>query len=231
MDRTQIQTWYDKQCRLKNDKVVVKLHRSDGSLLDSVNIPTVMWPLAGPYEVFGCNNCQEISDPEVVRIINEQAYRIGHCYQNATNVTEALCKAGYNAKFYAGWMFIGSNQHPLHHAWTVLDGVHIIDLAEDLTLQDANAENFKKGKTDAERRALHVSFTKWSLQFPHSERCIPFGIPAARVLYVGCPDTRERAINEFNSLMHLYPEHPCCKKTRINGMTEMQAMLAEEGIT
>ena len=221
--------WWLDHLRFRPGKVVAKLY-DEGKFLEAIHIPSVMWPLTGPPEVFHWNNCQEISDAKVAEIVNTIPYVIGHCYTNAEKVTAALCAAGYDAKFYSGWMFISGAEPPLHHAWTVLNGTHIIDLADDVALQHHNRDAFAKANGLDEARALMVSFSKWARRFPHSERCMPFGVPSPTLLYVGCETNRRAAIFSFNCLMDQFPKHPCCKPTAESGRTITQELMAKEGV-
>lgn len=222
--------WWSLQVRQKPDKVVVKIHNYDNSYLDSINIPTVMWPLNGKYELFHRDNCQLITDETVKQLTDGVDYSIGHCYYNAQLVTQALTDAGYDAKQYVGWMFISGNQYPIHHSWTVLDGVHVIDLADDMALKNGNWEKLTSGKTEKDARELLVDFTKWAMQYPHSQRCMPFGIPAPQLFYVGCECSRNEGIQIYNTLTDVYPNHPCRKNVRPSGMTDMQERLLKAGL-
>lgn len=229
--KEQVDAWHTHHLRLKPLKAVVKLWNRDDSFLGSVNIPSVMWPLSGPYEVFNFNNCELIENIAVKEIVNRMEYHIGHCYSNAEAVTDALLKAGFNAKMYVGWLFLGCNQHPIHHAWTVLDKRHVIDLADDLALQSFNKETFDKAETETERRQMLLSFTKWARQMPHTDRCTPFGIPAPSLLYIGSECDRKTGIDIYNNLIAVYPNHPCAERVQASGMTRMQELFREEGIT
>lgn len=225
-----IPLWHQEVTRTKADKAVVKLYK-DKKFLDSINIPSVMWPLNGAYELFHYNNCELITDENVCEIVDALPYQIGHCYTNTENVVNALSAAGYSVKSYCGWLFIGPGTHPIHHCWAVLDGKHVIDLADDNTLLMANQEQFERAVSEEERAALHVEFTKWSLAYKHSERCMPFGMPSPRFLYIGCECDRVTGINIYNRLCREYPNHPCNEKVRYaNGMTGLQARLAQEGV-
>ena len=216
--------WWLDHLRQRPGKVVAKLYE-DGKFLEAVNIPSVMWPLSGPPEVFHWNNCTEIEDGTVAEIVDVIPYAIGQCYDNAEKVTAALCVAGYDAKYYSGWMFVSGSETPLHHAWTVLDGIHVIDLADDIALQHHNAANFKQAKNLDEARALMVGFSKWAQNFPHSKRCMPFGVPSPTVLYVGAPSNRPAALNAAKSLFTAYPNHPSRRPTTQSGRTVLQDMM------
>ncbi len=228
--KEKVDLWHNHYLRLKSDKAVVKLHYNDGSFMEAINTPSVMWPLNGHYQVFHYNNCELIENEVVKDIVNQMKYRIGHCYSNAEAVTKALFDAGFHAKMYVGWLFLGNKQYPIHHAWTVLDGIHVIDLADDFALQSYNKENFAIVKTEEERRLLLLSFTKWARELPHTKRCMPFGVPSPILLYIGSECNRETGIQIYNNLMTVYPNHPCSEKVQKSGMTRMQEMFAKEGI-
>lgn len=222
--------WCAQRLRCKPDKAVVRLYNDDGTFLGVVNTPTVLWPLNAPYEVFSANNCHLIENADVTEIVDAIPYRIGHCYQNAENVTNALQAAGYNATQYVGWMFVGE-QYPIHHSWTVLDGNHVIDLADEFAVLHANHEQFDENAGIEKARELMVEFHKWIRQFPNSKRTMPFGVPAGNLLYIGCPCSREEGIAIYNKLTRNNPNHPCNERL-VDGQnqTKMQMMLQEAGL-
>ena len=222
--------WYKQRLRCKPAKAVVRLYNDDGTFLGVVNTPTVLWPLSGRYEVFTAENCALIENDAVAEIVDAIPYRIGHCYGNAENVTKALQAAGYAATQYVGWMFVGE-QYPIHHSWTVLEGKHIIDLADEFAVLHANHEQFDTATGMDTTRELMVEFHKWIRQFPNSKRIMPFGIPAGNLLYIGCPCSREEGINIYNQLIDCYSQHPCNERlVKGTNMTQMQMMLREAGL-
>lgn len=224
-----IDAWWCHKLRCKPAKAVVKLYRSGTEFLDAINIPSVTWPLNGSYEVFHFNNCELIEDAKIAEIVDAIPYHYGHCYSNAEAVTKDLCDAGYEAKTYVGWLFLARNLYPIHHAWTVVNGIHVIDLADDFALQAYNEEQFE-ADSDNERRLRRLGFIKWAQQFPHSERCTPFGTPAPDLLYIGCECSREDGVQIYNNLIYTYPNHPCAEKVQEDGMTKMQQLMAQEGL-
>ena len=231
--------WYTQRLRCKPDKAVVRLFGDDGTFLGVVNTPTVLWPLNASYEVFNANNCELIDDPAVVEIVDAIPYRIGHCYQNAENVTRALQAAGYDATQYVGWLFVGE-QYPIHHSWTVLNssqswtvlnGNHVIDLADEFAVLHANHEQFDENASMDKARELMVEFHKWIRQFPNSKRIMTFGVPAGNLLYIGCPCSREEGIEIYNQLTRNNPNHPCNERlVKGQNRTKMQMMLQEAGL-
>lgn len=200
--------WWLRQLRQKPEKLVVKLY-DDDEFIDAVNIPSVMWPLNGKPEMFHHNCCEPIEDAAVTDLVNSIPYCVGECYSNAGAVTDALCAAGYQAKTYVGWLFVSGTEYPLHHAWTVLDGIHVIDLEDDFALIAYSYNKFVTEETEYEADLLIDEFQEWAqTNLKHSERCQPFGVPAAQLLYVGAENTPLGGICEFQNLVAKYPDHP-----------------------
>lgn len=221
--------WYDTALRCKPGKAVVRLSNDDGSYIASVNIPTVLWPLNAPYEVFHYGNCKPLEDAKVAQLVDAIPYRIGHCYSNAEAVTKALREHGYAARQYVGWLFVGKNQYPLHHSWTVLDGNNVLDLSDDYAILQINADKFN-GLTIEETRVLMVAFRKWISQYPNSQRCMPFGTPSPGLLYIGCECGRQEGIDIYNNLVYRFPDHPCRERVNGNNKTKLQEMLEDAGL-
>ena len=66
--------WYETQVRLKPDKVVVKLRDDDGQFMQSIIIPTIMYPLNGPYQIFHAGNTVRTEDPDMLAAIDTVKY-------------------------------------------------------------------------------------------------------------------------------------------------------------
>ncbi len=231
-----ISHWCQKQMRMKPEKVVVKIHsEEDDSLIESINIPSVRWPLNGQYELFYTGNCAEPPSDrrEVIEsIFNQQPYLRGHCYYNAEKLTERLVAAGFNARTYVGWLFCNEHEHPIHHAWTVLNDNTVLDLSDDFTLMcyGPNQEAFLSAKTMEERRLIYVSFAKWTNTLKNSQRCCPIGLPFRDLLYVGCPCSREEGIRIYNKLIDTFPQHPCAERVNQNNLSPTQELLKAAGL-
>lgn len=225
-----MEVWFEPYLRVKPDKVVVKLYDKPGVFKAAVNIPSVMWPLNGPYELYHANNTEFITDKSVLDIIDAQPYKIGHCYSNAGNVTQALVKAGYDAKTYVGWLFCSIREWPIHHTWTVLDGKYVIDLADEFALASYNHDKFEAAKSEEERRELYVDFHLWASQYPHSQRTAA-GRTSPNLLYVGCECSPEVGKMMYKSLVAMYPNHPCCERVGADDLTPMQRQLKARGIS
>lgn len=72
-------SWYDHQTRVKPNQIVVKRYNGD-RFLGSCIVPSVMYPLDGDYEMFNFRNTEQITDPKLLDIIDQQEYCIGRCY-------------------------------------------------------------------------------------------------------------------------------------------------------
>lgn len=131
----ELNPWWKTQAEFREKKAVVKLYREDKSFLTAVHIPSVYWPLSGPYEVFSYENTCCIEDElKLVELFDSLEYKIGHCYHNTEQVAAAFRQAGKTIKTYCGWAFINDTV-PIHHCWAVLtdecNHKAVLDLACD----------------------------------------------------------------------------------------------------
>ena len=220
--------WYERCLTCKPEKAVVKLWDEAGAFLKAVHIPTNMYPLNGPYEVFHTGNTQRLRE-ELYPVIDAVRYRIGFCYSNTTAIVEALTKAGVRAVSYAGWMFVGSGQLPIHHCWAVVDGNCVVDLADDFAMQRAACPDIVEAHGDELRNKI-LEFQTAAQQWPNSVRCYPLGIPSPGALYIGSPCDPQEGIHIWNLLVDRYPNHECMRNCDAGGMNRMQRLLVEHGI-
>src|SRR5699024_7279124 len=109
-----------------NDKVhVVGLGTKD------IVIPSHQYPLNDKLKVFTRDNTEPCKDEQIKVIFDSVKYEIGKCYGNTRRLLDALeaneiPKSRY--KSYVGWLFIGDTM-PVHHAYTVIDGKHLLDFS------------------------------------------------------------------------------------------------------
>lgn len=224
--------WYEESLRLKPDKAIVKLRNADGSFMKSIAIPSAAYPLNGKYTVFHCENTEPVTDEQVLALIDEAAFRNGHCYSNTAGVVSKLQAAGYDASAYVGWLFTSESQFPAHHCWCVLDGRHVIDLSDDFTLMfsGSNGDRLRTAKGLEDARRLMVSFALWSKQFPNHERCAPVGSPSPILLYVGCKCDPEDGKEIYRELMKKFPYHECRRDLNSDHINPTQKMMQTAGL-
>jgi hypothetical protein len=220
--------WYETQARLKPDKVVVKLRDNDGRFMQSIIIPTVMYPLNGPYQVFHAGNTVRTEDPDMLAVIDTVRYQIGHCYTNTKHVVDALRKAGFDAVSYAGWLFVGE-QTPIHHCWAVVNGKVIVDLCDDYPMQKVVCPNIDQLHGDEVKQAA-ADFIRGSRHWPNSVRCCPIGQPTPWFYYVGCPCEPNAAAQIWMKLIKDYPNHECRRDQFPESRSETQQYLHEQGL-
>ena len=225
------EVWTDKYLKLKEDKAVVKLYRPDDTFIKSIIIPTVQYPLNGEYKAFHSGNASVVEDARVIDIFNKQEYNIGRCYTNTASLVNDLKAAGYNAKSYAGWLFIGENQLPVHHCWAVLDDHIVLDLADDFTvLYKLNGDMFEEVKSMEKYQELVADFVKESKKQPHAVRCAPLGVPSEFLLYIGCECEPDKAAQIYRNLIKEFPKHECQRNCDVSGMNRIQRKLASLGL-
>lgn len=224
--------WHEQYATIKPDKVVVKKRDKTGTFDKSIIIPTTMYPLNGKYEVFTYLNTSLLS-PDLYSAIDSVEYRIGKCYTNAGAVTEALKKAGAAAISYAGWLFLGESEFPIHHEWTVVDGNIVVDLADDnwlLYTNERTRELIDSKVPIEEMREYLAEFHTQVKDLPNSARCAPVGIPTPMMFYVGCPCEPEDARNIYRDLMKKFPGHECERNVDASGMNTTQKLFWEKGL-
>lgn len=222
--------WYDTALRCKTDKVVIKLRNEDGCFLEAANIPSVSYPLNGPYKVFSYRNTKVVSDPQITRIVDLQEYRIGCCYSNTRNLVSALKAAGYNAKAYVGWVFFG-NSLPTHHCWAVVDEIHLLDLADDqvTVLQEENCRILATAKDKEERRAMWADLIATAITtLPNSVRCAPLGVPNPDWLYVGSECDPEEGKAIYRNYAREHPEYEARYQRTEENMTALQGNISKQ---
>lgn len=220
--------WYETQARLKSDKVVVKLRDDDGQFMQSIIIPTVMYPLNGPYQVFHAGNTVRTEDPDMLAAIDTVKYKIGQCYTNTKHVVDALRKAGFDAVSYAGWLFTEEST-PIHHCWAVVNGNIVVDLGDDLAMLLVVQPNLDQMHREECDRAI-ADFVRGSRHWPNSARCYPVGQPVPWFYYVGCPCEPEPATQIWAKLIQAFPNHECRRDFYPNRRSALQQKLHEQGL-
>ena len=227
-----IAPWYQDKIRYTREKVVVKILNQDGSFRTKINVPTAYYPLEGPYEVFQTDNTQAVEDTRVLDIFDSVKYRVGQCYSNTLELTAKLCEDGYNARSYAGWLFTGETEIPIHHAWTVLNGNQVLDLADDwlIMLSGSNGETIRQARNQEELREMLVSFQLAAKEYPNRIRCQIVGKPAPMLLYVGCPCDPVDAARIYRNLMRQYPNHECERNCDAAGWNPTQKLMHQHGL-
>lgn len=219
--------WYETQARYKPDKVVVKIRDDDGRFQQAVIIPTIKYPLNGPYQVFHAGNTCPAKE-EMFEAIDKVEYKIGQCYTNTKCVVNELRKAGYDAVSYAGWFFVGEGI-PIHHCWTVVEGNILIDLADDYAMQKAVFPGIEEFDKTAAIKAT-ADFIRQTKEWRNSDRCYPVGCPHPVLYYVGCPCEPEEAVRIWWNLIRTFPNHECRTDYAPNNRSETQQYLYEQGL-
>ena len=195
-----------------------------------VNIPSSMYPLVGEVEIFSMYNTDILDDVKIEKIFNTIPYQIGRCYSNANNLYNALLDNDIDGAYcYEGWLFIGQNELPIHHAFVVIkqgEKKYLLDYAADMKADEVDRlqEEYEKLPED-ELRKVMLREIREKEKLPHSKRAT-FGKVDGMYLYVACKCNPDNARINFQNLMQMYPEHPSYvgvdKKTGASKLQEMQ---------
>ena len=220
--------WIDNQARYKPGQVVVKLRDDDGRFIKSIFVPSVMYPLNGPYEIFNCENTVKASE-DMLAAVDRVEYKIGHCYSNTKAVVAELRKAGFDAVAYAGWLFVDRDETPIHHCWCVVNGNIVVDLCDDFAMQLTVQPNVRELSGEPLKEAF-ADFVAEAKTWPHSVRCYPIGTPWVTWVYVGSPCEPEEAVSIWRKLKKDFPNHECDRSVGGSSMTATQTYLAQKGL-
>lgn len=218
--------WYDdnKTVIQKEDRVVIKLREDDNTFIKSIIIPTEYYPLNDKYQMFTWKNTQEVTDKKILDVFDKVSYEIGRCYRNSAVLLERLKEAGYDAKSYCGWLFVGQGETPIHHCWIMIDN-SIIDLSDEFTMYALQCRESFGSEKDA--REAFIGFHMENRKRKNSERCCPVGVPAPNMLYVGCECNPENGRTLYRELMKRFPEHECEANCNAKGENITQIALRE----
>lgn len=235
----ELNPWWKTQAEFREKKAVVKLYREDKSFLTAVHIPSVYWPLSGPYEVFSYENTYCIEDePKLVELFDSLEYKIGHCYHNTEQVAAAFRQAGQTIKTYCGWAFINDTV-PIHHCWAVLtdecNHKAVLDLACD---NHKMREWFwKKEQEDPgwlDQGDPKDNIVEWMIyarnNLSHSQRCYPCGVIPPYNLYIGAECEPKQGIKMYQKLLRENPGHLCERNCNADGYNRTQWALKQKGL-
>lgn len=223
--------WYRECLTEKQDRAVIKLRCKDGTFWKSIIVPTDKYPLTGDYKVYHCDNTKEVTDTKVLEIFDRHKFKAGHCYHNTEILSDDLRQEGYDAETYAGWLFVADTELPVHHCWTVLDGIHVLDPADFFTamFSSSNIGNFKETQGYSDTLDIMGSFIQAAKEELNHLVCAPVGITSDILLYVGAKCKPMQARTVYQNLLRRYPDHEC-DRTNSRGINMTQEIMLHRGI-
>lgn len=184
-----------------------------------------MFPIADTsnIKVFSSDNTSSFNNDELNRIIDNNEFDVGHCYTNSEKIRLVADHLGLNAEYYTGWLFVSDSAPPIHHAWTVIDGSHVIDMAySERAMRFAKKVN---GFPDwRERFAAETVRRRATIR--RSKDCI-MGKVLDGMHYVGSIDEMNAAKKRFRDAMAKYPDHVSYRRkgTEPTGASPIQEMV------
>ena len=221
----------NKNVRFKENKIVVKIRDYfDGSLQDSISIPSDYYPLfSNDMKVFTCDNTSEFTDNSILEKIDNVKYEIGRCYGNSEKIYD-LIKDDCNVEAYEGWLFVDISQYPVHHSWLVIDDIYVIDLSDEYTCWDKYCESNNIDRNTYDTASLIIELRKHIKGMKNSVKCYPMGKCHPMLLYVGSKCEPAKARNHYQNLMAKYPNHKVQRNCDSSGMNSTQKLLQENGL-
>lgn len=184
-----------------------------------------MFPIAdtSSIRVFSSDNTSAFINDELNRIIDNNEFDVGHCYTNSEKIRLVAGHLNLSVEYYAGWLFVSDSAPPIHHAWTVIDGVHVIDMAySERAMKFAKKIN---GFPDwRERFAAETVRRRATIR--KSKDCI-MGKVLEGMLYIGSKDEMNAAKKRFKDTMKKYPNHISYGRKGMNstGASPIQEMV------
>lgn len=129
----------------------------------------------------------------------------GLCYRNARAVVDVAKALDLDVQFYSGWLFIGANSLPVHHAWALIGEEHVVDIVicpgELMLLNQVDSTNPNWRKEIASKLKNYRD--------THNKvRDRVFGKVPEGLVYIGSEDTPDNALNTFAQLSKDFPNHP-----------------------
>jgi hypothetical protein len=121
---------------------------------------------------------------------------------------------------FVGWILI--NGIPIHHAWLVYKGIHVLD--PSVSKIDEIIRQTKYDSIQEERKAI-VDLHRAYDANPNAEYQT-FGQVAPFVLYIGTACTPNKGRQIFNDTIKLFPNHPSYHRPGMNpnGISTVQQM-------
>ena len=178
-------------------------------------VPSKMFPLSSKkkYKMFHVLNTVELENEQLAYYLNQaitQHYdegvgRSGRCYTNAYVVQQAAEELELNVTYYSGWLFVGPNSLPVHHAWAIVGEDSLVDIAispgEFDIMQEADFSKPEFRKDIASKLKDYASTHK-------DVKYRIYGKVPEGLVYIGSEDTAENARNIFEGLGKEFPNHP-----------------------
>jgi len=161
-------------------------------------------------EYFDNEKCKKkLKLAKLINAIDKETFETGRCYTNTAKIVDIGKSVDVDIKFYAGWIFLKTFK-AIHHAFGVVKtkfGAMVVDAGisnKELEMYASFDDDFYKQDN---WRAVIAKETLKLKKLKNSENMV-LGIPPKGVLYVGCEDNKENAVNTFINLRENKPNHP-----------------------
>lgn len=167
---------------------------------------------------FTSENTKPLHHEELNRILDINEFEIAHCYTNAQKVLLISERLDLKVEYYAGWIFVPYTEIPVHHAWTVINGIHLIDIG----MSERLLQFQKKVFGDPNWRKRFAEETVAVQKLKPSKRGVIGHVPEG-LTYIGSVDEIEAARKRFRDMMARFPRHPSYSTSSLpSGATALQ---------
>lgn len=208
MFRELIDSWHG-NITIKENRVIVK-----GMEEGNIVVPSRMFPLADnhdgvKYELFCPWNTEDFeADSVAAEVFDNTELLMGKCYSNTEKLVEGLRAVGINAESYVGWLFMGENELPVHHAFVVVDGNKVIDYAAYFTKERIEEMDKMIKNSQKSSRELMVEQYMRVYQMPH-HIALGYGKVKEPFMYIATKCSPNDGRKMYNEMIKMYPDHIC----------------------
>lgn len=209
---------------IEGNHLTAKIIGKDGT---RIKIPSAMWPLKGKKDnFFSSENTIPCEDEAIRTIYDSIEFKTGGCYANAEKLRQQLAGAGYQAKFFCGWLFVGGVLVPAHHSVVVIESKNGFMLFDPTAL---NIPETLQEDTETDARAAFVNWYKEMQSEPRSHYST-FGKAVEGYRYLMTETTYKDALAIRLKLEKAYPKHPAFGGYCDGPKTEIQKTLCADGV-
>ena len=164
-------------------------------------------PNRNPIRVFRAENTKDVEDiNELNQLLTDIPESIGKCYSTCSAIMKKAEESGYakrhKVEYYAGWTFLIYADKIVHHAWIVIDDIHVIDMTMKKSGEMKEfLDSSEKGIYKPFSRELLAEWTHKEIEEHAAYSKYHFCGKAEDCIYIGTKCTEEEAKESFRTML------------------------------
>lgn len=178
-------------------------------LRKSFSLPSNQYqmPNRNPIRVFRAENTKDVEDiNELNQLLTDIPESIGKCYSTCSAIMKKAEESGYakrhKVEYYAGWTFLIYADKIVHHAWIVIDDIHVIDMTMKKSGEMKEfLDSSEKGIYKPFSRELLAEWTHKEIEEHAAYSKYHFCGKAEDCIYIGTKCTEEEAKESFRTML------------------------------